>query len=227
MGASVLRTLVFYTILVVLIRLLGKRQLGEMEPSEFVVTMLISNLAAIPIENLDQSVFNGILPLILVFALEWIMSVLTLRSIRIRRLFCGKPVILMENGKIMEENLRRTRVNLDEITMHLREQGVFDLSTVKYVILETNGQLSIMHYAKDIPPSAGDAGLKVKENYLPITLISDGRIIRDNLRLTSHDDAWLEKELKKRKVREDQVLLFTIDEAEQIYFVKKQSAKKT
>ena len=222
MMMSILRTLLFYTVLVVLIRLLGKRQLGEMEPSEFVVTMLIANLAAIPIENLDQSVFTGIFPLLLVFGLEYLMSVLTLKSIRIRKLFCGKPVILIENGKFMENNLRKTRVNLDEITMHLREQGVFDLSTVKFAILETNGQLSVMLHSGDQPATAKDAGIQATEGYLPVTLISDGHTLDENLKLTSYNRQWLQKQLKKRKVEEHQVLLFTVDHGGNIYFVKKE-----
>lgn len=219
---SMARTLLFYTVLLMAIRLLGKRQLGQMEPSEFVVTMLLANLATIPIDTLDQSVLAGLLPIALVFAAEYLLSLLTLKDIRIRRLFCGKPVILIENGKISQRNLRRTRLSLDELTMHLREKEVFDLATVKFAILETNGQLSVLRYAREQPASARDAGQKVRETELPITLISDGRLLRDNLSLAGKDEAWLQDALKKRHTAQTDVLLLTVDAAGQIYFVLRQ-----
>lgn len=219
---STARTLLFYTVLLMAIRLLGKRQLGQMEPSEFVVTMLLANLATIPIDTLDQSVLAGLLPIALVFAAEYLLSLLTLKDIRIRRLFCGKPVILIENGEISQRNLRRTRLSLDELTMHLREKEVFDLATVKFAILETNGQLSVLRYAREQPASARDAGQKVRETELPITLISDGRLLRDNLSLAGKDEAWLQDALKKRHAAQTDVLLLTVDAAGQIYFVLRQ-----
>lgn len=219
---SLLRTMIFYVLLVAVVRLLGKRQIGQMEPSEFVLTMLLANLATIPIEELETPASYGIFPILLVFGVEYLMSVLTLHNIKLRRLFCGKPVILIENGKISARNLRRTRLNLDELTMHLREKGIFDLSTVKFAILETNGQLSTMFNAKDEPAPAGAAGIRVKENELPVTLISDGRLIDDNLALTSRDGAWVRRELQKRSCKLEDVLLMTLDAAGSIYFVRKE-----
>ena len=132
---SSIRTLALYLVLVAALRLLGKRQVGQMEPSEFAVMMLLANLATVPVENLDMSILYGIIPIILIYGAEMLFSVLTLRSIRLRKLLCGKPVILIENGRISERNLKRTRITLDELTMHLREKGIFDLNTIKYAIL--------------------------------------------------------------------------------------------
>ena len=120
MWTMIWRTVLFHAILIVTVRLLGKRQIGEMEPSEFVVTMLLANLATIPMEEPDRSILHGIVPIGLVIAAEMLMALLMFRSIRVRRLLCGKPVILIENGRILEKNLRQTHVNLDELTMHLR-----------------------------------------------------------------------------------------------------------
>ncbi len=222
METVILRTLVLYSALYVIIRLLGKRQIGQMEPSEFVVTMLLANLATIPIEDIDIPLLFGLVPLILVYGLEMLMSILTLRNIKMRRLFCGKPVILIENGNISQRNLRRTRINLDELTMHLREKGIFDLTTVKFAILETNGQVSTLLYAKDEPATAKDAGLKVNDTELPITLISDGRLLRENLQIAKRDEAWIEKELSKRNCPLSQVLVMTADAKGRVYFVRKQ-----
>lgn len=216
-----LRTLLLYVLLILVVRLLGKRQLGQMEASEFVVTMLLANLATIPMEEPSVPVTHGILPIALVLAGEYAIAYLTLRSIFARKLLCGKPVILIENGKISARNLRRTRVNLDELTMHLREKEIFDLSEVKFAILETNGQLSTLLYSKHKPASAKDAGIRVQEEQLPITLISDGRVLRKNLALTDKDEAWLEAELRRRNCEQKQVLLLTVDAANRIYFVKR------
>lgn len=225
MWTMIWRTVLLHAILILTVRLLGKRQIGQMEPSEFVVTMLLANLATIPMEDPDRSVFHGIIPISLVIAAEMLMAFLMLRSIRLRRLFCGKPVILIQNGKIQEKNLRSARVNLDELTMHLREQEIFDLTEVKFAILETNGQLSTMLYAKDRPASAKDAGIKVKETELPVTLISGGKLMEENLALTGHDKRWVEQELHKRNCTQTQVLLMTLDAAGKIYFVRRKDYK--
>lgn len=222
MLSSAIRTIVLYLLLVAALRLLGKRQIGQMEPSEFVVMMLLANLATIPIENLDMSILFGVIPIILVYGAEFLLSEATLRSIRLRKLFCGKPVILIDNGRISERNLKRTRITLDELTMHLRERGIFDLTSVKYAILETNGQVSTMQYAKDQPASAKDAGIKAKDTELPVTLISDGRILGGNLPLLGQDEAWLKKQLQMRKVLQQEVLLMTADSAGHILLIRKQ-----
>ena len=214
-----IRTGILYSILLLSIRLLGKRQIGEMEPSEFVVSMLLANLATIPMENTDMSVFHGIVPIALVFGAERVIAYFSLKSIRIRRFFCGKPVILIENGKISAKNLRRTRVNLDELTMHLREKNIFDLSTVKFAILETNGQLSTLLYAKNSPPNAADLLVKVSENQLPVTIISDGKIIEENLPLAGKDRTWVNKKLKEHSCTLEQALLLTVDPSGKVYFV--------
>ncbi len=208
-----------YTLLLLTVRLLGKRQLGEMEPSEFVVSMLLANLATIPMEEPDVPIFHGILPIALILGAESIIAYISLRSVSVRKFICGKPVILIENGRISQENLRKTRVNLDELTMHLREKDIFDLSTVKFAILETNGQLSTLLYSKDQPPTAKDVGTQVKETQLPITMISDGRIMEENLSLSGKDLPWLHEELRKRNCSLKDTFLLTVDSSGKVYFV--------
>jgi len=190
-----------------------------MEPSEFVVSMLLANLATIPMEEPDIPILHGILPIALIFLAESVISYISLRSVCVRKFFCGKPVILIENGRISPENLRKTRVNLDELTMHLREKDIFDLSTVKFAILETNGQLSTLLYSKDQPPTAKALGAQVAESQLPITLISDGHIMEENLSLAGKDLHWLQKELKKRNCPLENTFLLTIDGGGKVYFV--------
>ena len=187
-----------------------------------VPALLLANLAAIPMQDSAIPLLSGLVPILVILGLELILAAVSLRSIRMRRLLCGKPVILMQNGKILERNLQRTRVNLDELTMHLREKGIFDLSTVKFAILETNGQLSTLLYAKEQPASARDAGIRVRETELPVTIISAGRILAENLHLAGRDGGWLEAELKRRSLTAEQVLLLTVDAAGTVYLVRKE-----
>ena len=200
----VYRTLLFYFALILVIRLLGKRQVGQMEPSEFVVTMLIANLASVPLEDWSIPVWGGLVPMGIVFVCERVISLLCLRSIRARRILCGKPVILIENGHLLQENLRRTRVNLDELSGHLREQGVLTIETVQFAILETNGSITVFPYPT--PP---------QKQELPYTVISDGKILGENLKLLGWDEGWLRKKLHGKGLKPEQVLLMTVTESGQ------------
>ena len=117
---SYIRTIVVYLVLIAVIRLMGKRQIGQMEPSEFVVTMLVANLASIPMQDGAIPLYSGVVPIVTVLGLELVLSALSLRSLKLRRLLCGKPVILIENGQLLQDNLRKTRITLDELSGHLR-----------------------------------------------------------------------------------------------------------
>ena len=195
----VYRTLLFYFALIAVVRLMGKRQVGQLEPSEFVVTMLIANLASVPLEDPRLSVWNGLIPLAIVFVCERLISTICLKSIRARRFLCGKPVILIDNGKLLAENLRRTRVNLDELSGHLREQGVLAVEEVQFAILETNGSITVFPY-----PQGG------QKQELPYTVISDGHILTGNLHLLGRDEGWVRKKLHGKGLTPEQVLLMTV-----------------
>ena len=145
---SYMRTIFLYLVLILVIRLMGKRQIGEMEASEFVVTMLVANLAAIPMQDGGIPLYSGLVPILTVLGVELVLSSLSLRSIRLRRLLCGKPVILIENGRVLQENMRATRVTMDELMGHLRDKDVMDVQTVQYALLVTLGTLSVFPYPK-------------------------------------------------------------------------------
>ena len=213
---SYLRTLFLYLLLILTVRLMGKRQVGQMEPSEFVVTMLVANLAAIPMQDGGIPLYSGLVPILTVLGAELLLSVISLRSIRFRRLLCGKPVILIENGRILRENLKKTRVTLDELSGHLREKEVLDPRSVQYAILETNGNLSVFPYPKERPASARDAGVSVRKQYLPITIISDGQLLSDNLAIAGKDGAWLQRVLRDHCSTLSDTWLLTVDGGDHI-----------
>ena len=219
---SYVRTIVLYLVLIIVVRMMGKRQIGQMEPAEFVVTMLVANLAAIPMQDGGIPLFSGFIPIVTVLGVELVLSALSMKSVRLRRALCGKPVILIENGNILQQNLKKTRITLDELTGHLREKDVLDLQSVQYAILETNGNLSVFPYPKEKPASAKDAGVAVRKQSLPITIISDGELMGKNLEKAKKNTAWVRRVLKERDADVSQTWLLTVDGNDKILFLRKE-----
>ena len=219
---SFFRTAVLYILLIAVIRLMGKRQIGQMEPSEFVVTMLAANLAAIPMEDSGIPLYSGVVPIVTVLGVELVLSGISMGNIRFRRILCGKPVILIENGRILRENLLKTRVTLDELTGHLREKDVLDLTTVQYAILETNGNLSVFLYPAEAPASAKDAGIVPKPRYLPVTIIEDGVLMDENMQKAGKDEAWVRRVLGDRRASIPGTWLLTVDREDHVFWLGKE-----
>ncbi len=223
---SFLRAVFLYLLLIAVIRLMGKRQLGEMEPPEFVVTLLIADLAAVPMQEIGISLFSGVVPILTVFALEVLLSGLAMRSVRLRRILGGNPIILIEDGQILQENLRRTRITVDELLELLRQTGTIDLTQVWRAILETSGQLSVLLYTKDEPASAADVGVRVKARSMPITIISDGRILDQNLQALRQTRKWLDRQLDRQGLNIKDVFLFTCASDGTQYWLRRKERKK-
>ena len=222
---SYVRTIFLYLVLFASVRLMGKRQIGQMEPSEFVVTMLVANLASIPMEDSGIPLYSGVVPILTVLGTELVLSALSLRSVKLRKLLCGKPVILIENGRIIQNNLRRTRITLDELGGHLREKDILDVRTVKYAILETNGNLSVFPYPAEVPASAKDAGIHPKDRFLPITIIEDGHLFRENLAIAGKDDGWVRKILGQYRATVAGTWLLSVDKADHVIWLEKEMGK--
>ena len=219
---SYVRTIILYLVLIIVIRLMGKRQIGQMEPAEFVVTMLVANLAAIPMQDGGIPLYSGVVPILTVLGVELVLSAVSLKSSRVRKLLCGKPVILIENGNILQQNLRMTRITLDELSGHLREKDVLDIQAVQYAILETNGNLSVFPYPKEKPASAKDAGIQARHQFLPFTIISDGELLRDNLKKARKDEAWLRRVLEEQDATQEETWLLTVDGGNHVVFLRKE-----
>ena len=219
---SYVRTIALYLVLIFSIRLMGKRQIGQMEPSEFVVTMLVANLAAIPMQDPGLPLYSGLVPILTVLGLELVLSGVIMRSVALRRFFCGKPVILIDNGKLLQDNLRRTRVTLDELTGHLREKDVLDIGTVQFAILETNGDLSVFPFPKERPATAKEARVQAEKQALPITIISDGRLLPENLKISGKTRAWLDRCLEEKQATVETTWLLTIDATNKTRFYRKE-----
>ena len=217
------RTVILYLVLIAAMRILGKRQIGQLEPSEFVVAMLIADLASIPMQNSGIPLLSGLVPILTVLGLELVLSGFALASVRFRRLLCGKPVILIENGRPIQQNLRQTRVTLDELSSHLRQKDVLDMSTVQYAILETDGNLSVFPFPEEVPAAAREAGIPVAKQNIPLTIIEDGFFSRDNLKKAGKDEKWLNALLKKKKSAIRDTFLLTVDDSGQVNWIGKGS----
>lgn len=222
---SYLRTLVLYLVLIGVIRIMGKRQVGEMEPAEFVVTMLVANLASIPMQDGGIPLFSGLVPILTVLGVELVLSWGMMRSMAFRKLLCGKPVILVENGRILQDRLRQTRITLDELMGHLRQKDVLDIQSVQYAILETNGTLSVFPFPKVMPPSAQDAQIKAKDRELPVTLIEDGHLLTDNLAISGKDGAWLQRTLREHDAKIENTFLLALMGGTKVLWIGKEKAQ--
>ena len=221
---SYIRTIILYLVLIAVIRLMGKRQIGQMEPSEFVVTMLVANLASIPMQDGGIPLFSGLVPILTVLGMELLLAAAAMGSVWVRKVLCGKPVILIENGKVNQKALRATRVTLDELTGHLREKDVLDIQSVQYAILETTGNLSVFPWPKEKPASAKEAGVQVKSQYLPISIIEDGYLYGENLAVAKRDKKWVQQVLDEHRTSLKQTWLLTVDEKGHVLWLPKEDS---
>ena len=223
MFTGLLRTVILYILIIAGVRLMGKRQVGELEPSELVLSLIIADLASVPMQDYGIPLLTGVVPILTLLSLTMILSVLTMKSVRFRALLCGRPSIVIQNGSLDQREMARNRLTLDELLEELRGKGYTDLSAVKYAILETNGQLSVLPYANQKPPAARDLKVTVSELGLPRVLVSDGRLMEHNLKALGHDRPWLDKQLAQRGCRDlSSVFLLLADEADGIYLAKKE-----
>ncbi|MEG0597819.1 MAG: DUF421 domain-containing protein [Oscillospiraceae bacterium] len=223
MAIAFARTVILYLFIIIGIRLMGKRQVGELEPSELVMALLIADLAAVPMQDFGIPLLSGIIPILTLLCLSTVFSVLSMKSVRLRALLCGKPTIVVDNGKLKQAEMRKTRFTLDELSEELRLQGVTDLEKVRYAILETGGQLTVLLKAEEMPLTAGQFGKIPKETGLPVTIISDGRLLEENLKLRGLDDKWLAAQLAHGHVKNvKQVFLLTVDQQNKVYFAAKE-----
>ena len=223
MVIAFVRTIILYLFIIAGIRLMGKRQVGELEPSELVLALLIADLAAVPMQDFGIPLLTGIIPIFTLLCITMILSVLTMKSVKFRAIICGRPSIIVENGKICQQEMKKNRFTVDELMEELRMKGITDLSTVKYAILETNGQISVLPYANQLPVTAEQMNVTPEDVGLPLVIINDGRVLDHNLKTRGLNREWLHKQLDERHVRHtEDIYLLTVDEQNRVYFVVKE-----
>ncbi len=201
---------------------MGKRQLGDMQPSELVITLLISEIAAIPLQDFDQPISLGIIAIFVLVCLEILASVLIMKSLKAKRILLGKSMPVIKGGRIDQKALKSVRMTVFDLAEMLRMQGVFSFKEVETAILEINGSLSVCKKACESPPTADDLEIKVENEGVSLPIISDGKMIESSLTFFGKDKRWLCSYLEKSKLKLDEVFVMTLNKKGEIITVKKE-----
>ena len=205
------RAVILYAVIIFCIRLMGKKQLGELQPSEFVVTIMLSNIATLPIEDVDIPIGAGLVPIFTFVCIDVLFSWLSLRSRKLRRLICGSPKIIISDGTLDQQTMKELRYTVDDIFAALRTQQVFDISDVQLAVVETTGQISVYTKKSRQPVTPDDLGLTTDECDPPQLVINDGDIMYGALSALGRDRTWLADVLAEQKLKPSEVLIMTSD----------------
>ncbi len=218
------RAIVLYFVVVFIMRIMGKRQIGQLQPFELVIALMISELAAMPMQNTGIPLFHGVIPIVTLLVLQVLISTLQLKSEAARFIFCGRPSILIEKGKINIKELKSNRLNLNDLLEELRMKDYYNLDDIEYAILETGGQITVIPKSELEPATRKDLNIKPGQNMLPVTLILDGRVNDKNLKFINKDKSWLNKQLNKKNISSaDQIFLALLDsQGNFVYQLKKE-----
>ena len=226
MAIIIIRTIIVYFSLLITMRLLGKRQLGEMELSEFVLAALIADLASLPLQDLGIPMINGLVPIIVLFCCELLIAGVCMRNIRLRAFFSGKPSMLVIRGRICQGEMHRNRFTPDELMQELRNQGILDISSVQYAVLETDGKLNVVPFAAKCPATAEQLGINVSDEGYPFIVINNGRVLQGTLKHLGRDLNWLKGQLKQKGLSSpEQVFLMTADRNDHVYLAEREEKK--
>ena len=211
------RAIVLYIIVLVVMRLMGKREIGQLQPFELAIAIMIADLASIPMTDTGVPISNGIVPILGLLVMHLLISTINLKSMKAREIICGKPQILIYRGKIDEKALKKERFTLNELQERLRDKNIVNISDVEYAILETNGQISVIEKPNKRNTIPEDFGINPEYEGLPYDLVVDGKIMTDNLKILGKDYSWLKKEILKFGYKPEEALIVTIDGKGQIF----------
>lgn len=218
-----IRTIILYSFIIIAIRLMGKRQIGDMQPSELVVTMVISDIASLPMQNTSQPLLSGIIPVLVLVSLEVAVSIAMMKISKLRRLICGNPVVLIEDGKLLQGQLRRLRMTAEDLCAQLRQQNIFSPCDVQYCIMETNGVLSVLEKPQKRLPNAEESGVTIPDDKLEAVVISDGELLRSSLRLCGQNEAAVTAILQENHTDIQAVFLMTLDGSGNYHIIPKEN----
>lgn len=204
------RTTFVYFLVLVVIRMMGKREIGQLSPFDFVVAIIIAELAAIPMEASEAPLWHSILPLVILGVLEVAVSYATLFSQTLRGIICGHPQIIIKNGMLLRDEMRKARYTLDDLMVQMRDKGIVDPDDVEFAVLETSGKLSVILKSQHRPVTPADLGISTHYEGLPTVLVMDGNIMKKNLKDVNLDEKWLHEVLRERELNYKKVLLATL-----------------
>ena len=217
-----LRSIILYIIVLIVMRLMGKREIGQLQPFELAISIMIADLATIPMTEIGIPIFNGIIPILGLLCMHLIISIINLKSTKIREIICGKPQILVYRGKIDEKALKKERFTINELQEKLRGNGVVNLGDVEYAILETSGDVTVIQKPDKRTTIPADFNIMPEYEGIPYDLIIDGKIMEKNLKAIGKNYIWLEKQVKKFGIKPEEALIVTLDGKGQIFCQKKE-----
>lgn len=220
------RSIVLYIIVLIVMRLMGKREIGQLQPFELAISIMIADLASIPMTEVGIPIFNGIVPILGLLVMHLLISLLNLKSLKAREIICGKPSILVYRGKIDEKILKKERFTINELQERLRGNGVVNLGDVEYAILETSGQVTVIQKPEKRNTIPEDFNIQPEYEGIPYDLVIDGKIMYKNLNTIGKNYAWLKKQVEKFNVKPEEALVVTIDGKGQIFCQRKENMNK-
>lgn len=216
------RAILLYIIVLVVMRFMGKREIGQLQPFELVISIMIADLASTPMSEVGIPITSGIIPILGLLVMHLIISVLNMKSIRAREILCGKPRILIYRGKIDEKALIKEKFTINELEERLRGKDVMSLADVEYAILETSGEISVILKPNKKNVTLEDLNIEANYEGIPYDLVIDGQVMHHNLKILGKDIEWLKKELKKQKMKPEEALVVTLDGSGKIFCQKKE-----
>lgn len=225
MAISFVRTLVLYVIIISCIRIMGKRQISQLQTSELVVTLLISDIAVIPMQNSEQPLVSGLIPILVLVACEITASVIMMKSSKFRRFLCGKPIVVINDGVIEQKQMRRLRMSIEDLSEQLRQMDVFRFQDVAFAIMETNGRLSVMKKPEKQQPDCSQLYISVPDNGMETVVVNDGEISEFSLSLCGLSKEWLQGVLNGRNLRLKDVFLMTANKNKDFNIIERQEKK--
>lgn len=223
---TLIRSILLYIIVLIVMRIMGKREIGQLQPFELAISIMIADLASIPMADVGIPISNGIIPILGLLVMHLIISFANIKSMEIRGIMCGKPTILIYRGKIDEAALKRERFTLNELQERLRGNNVFNLGDVEYAILETSGQITVIQKPNKRVTIPEDFNIMPEYEGIPYDLVVDGKIMYENLKQIGKNEIWLEKQVEKFKMKPQEALIVTYDGKGQIFCQKKEKIKK-
>ncbi len=220
----IIRTLILFIVVGISLKIMGKHQVGQLQPYELVIIILLADMTVTPMANTGIPLLWGIVPVLILVMAQVILSYLTMKSNRARKFICGTPVVLVENGKLVEKEMRKLRYNINDLLEQLRDKNIYNIADVEFAILETSGKLSVIPKSQKRPVTPDDLELPTKYEGLPITLIVDGSVMHDNLRKCNLSEEWLKNELKKFGINGTKEVFFaSLDTQGRLFYQKKES----
>lgn len=222
MAINFIRAIIIYVVIIIAVRLMGKRQVGELKPHELVITILISAIAVIPLEENSMPLANCLVPILLFVSLEIIMSVISMKSLWFRNLLQGRPIFIIRQGKLDQKKLKQLRLTMDDVVDALRQKDIFDISQVEDAVIETNGSISVLPKAEYQPITASDINLSVKEKGMPVAIVIDGKPVNEYFNEYKLKDSEIELVLQTVNRDAKRIMLLTIDDNGNTYLIEKE-----